>query len=199
MLDLPRKAVLLHCRTGSEVEAEFVRLWWRTAETSVDGMWWSELRRMLGDRREREVDESWEWAVVADRYAANGGWCFGVQTADGRLQGVMAYSALPGTGEAPGSVNIGWIATAPWNREWLFDPPEYRGTGTKLLLYAAAHSYLLGLGGRLSLDALPTDRAIRFYEARGFVVEGPGQDGTIAMVLSGRRAWEWLVREGMVS
>lgn len=54
------------------------------------------------------------------------------------------------------------LATAPWNRLAIIRPPELRGVGTALLLFARQRSLQLGYGGRVGLHALP--RAERFYE-----------------------------------
>jgi len=198
MTGLPETAVLLHSGIREEVQATFVRLSRPRAEATVDAVWWAELHRRLGARQEPEDDEHWSWGTIADQFGARGGWCVGVQTPDNRVQGALAYAAVPAGAGGEAACYIGWIATAPWNRTWLFDPPEYRGTGTKLLLYAAAHSYLLGLKGRLVLNALPSERTTAFYSARGFAVAGSNADGTIVMRLSAGHAMDWLQRERLL-
>ena len=198
MIGLPQKASLLHCPSGQFVEAKFVKLWRRVAEADIDAVWWSEIRKAMGKREQPEDDEHWRWGAIADEFWLRGGECVGLQTADRRIQGAMACRPIAATEAQEGSVYIGWIAAAPWNREWLFDPPAYRGAGTKLLLYAAARSYLLGLKGTLTLNAFPRPRTKAFYQARGFSLAGQRGDGTIAMVLSARKAMDWLQREGVV-
>lgn len=193
-----QSATLLHCPSGQRVRASFVGIRRQAAQDEIDATWWSEIAPKLGKREAPEDDEHWSWAAIADQFGARGGWCVGLRTDDGRMQGAVAYAATRATQSEEGSVHIGWIATAPWNRTWLFDPPEYRGTGRALLLYAAAHSYLLGLRGRLALNALPRERTRRFYEERGFRVAGQNEDGTIAMVLAAQDATAWLEREGVL-
>jgi hypothetical protein len=52
-------------------------------------------------------------------------------------------------------VYIEAIASAPWNRRNLEDPPYIRGVGRALLLFARQRSVALGYGGRVGLHALP--------------------------------------------
>ncbi len=198
MIGLPDKAVLTQCSTGEEIEAAFVRLTRPTVAAEIDAVWWPELNRRVGRRQQKEDDEHWQWSAIADRYAVRGGWCVGLETGDRRIQGAMAYTVTTGKEGGGSLVHIGRIATAPWNRAWLFQQPEYRGTGTKLLLYAVAHSYLLGLDGVTALDAISTDRTLRFYGVRGFVMAGRKEDGTISMALSADNAKDWLIREGLI-
>lgn len=47
------------------------------------------------------------------------------------------------------------LATAPWNRRLLEDPPYLQGVGQTLLLFARQRSLELGYGGRVGLYALP--------------------------------------------
>ena len=52
------------------------------------------------------------------------------------------------------------LASAPWNRLALEQPPFLRGVGRMLLLFARQRSLALGYGGRVGLHSLP--------EAEGF-------------------------------
>jgi len=52
-------------------------------------------------------------------------------------------------------VYIEALATAPWNRRWLDDPPYLQGVGRTLLLFARQRSLELGYEGRAGLHALP--------------------------------------------
>jgi hypothetical protein len=58
-------------------------------------------------------------------------------------------------------VYIEALATAPWNRRYLEDPPYLRGVGRTLLLFARQRSLELGYGGRVGLHALPASEG--FY------------------------------------
>lgn len=66
------------------------------------------------------------------------------------------------------------LASAPWNRSILDDPPFFRGIGTALLLFARRRSYELGYGGRVGLHALPD--AEGFYDRRNMMDYGPDPD-----------------------
>lgn len=52
-------------------------------------------------------------------------------------------------------VYIEAVATAPWNRRNLEDPPYLRSVGRSLLLFARQRSVELGYGGRVGLHSLP--------------------------------------------
>lgn len=66
------------------------------------------------------------------------------------------------------------LASAPWNRKALEDPPYLKGVGTTLLLFARQRSQQLGYQGRVSLHALPD--AVGFYECLGMPDYGPAPD-----------------------
>ncbi|MFQ4138100.1 hypothetical protein PGN35_017460 [Nodosilinea sp. PGN35] len=53
------------------------------------------------------------------------------------------------------------LASAPWNRGSLEQPPFFRGVGRTLLLFARQRSLELGYEGRVGLHALPESEA--FY------------------------------------
>ncbi len=58
-------------------------------------------------------------------------------------------------------VYISALATAPWNRPVITNPPTYKGVGGNLVDFAVARSYELGYQGRIGLHALPG--ALGFY------------------------------------
>jgi hypothetical protein len=95
-----------------------------------------------------------------------------------------------------GAVYADRLAVAPRNRPWLVSAPIYRGVGTVLLLAAIRHSYLLGLGGRVSLTSLPSERTREFYACRGFQVILEHADGMIDFELPTATAVAWLEEEG---
>lgn len=53
-------------------------------------------------------------------------------------------------------VYIDYLATAPWNRPSIQDPPSFKGVGTTLVTFAVKRSFDLGYKGRLGLHALPS-------------------------------------------
>jgi GNAT superfamily N-acetyltransferase len=97
---------------------------------------------------------------------------------------------------ARGAVYADRLATAPRNRPWLVGSPRYRGVGTVLLLAAVRQSYLLGLGGRVGLASLPSERTRGFYSRRGFQVIFERKDGMIEFELPTALAVAWLEEEG---
>jgi hypothetical protein len=59
-------------------------------------------------------------------------------------------------------VYISALATAPWNRPAINNPPTYKGVGKNLVDFAIARSYELRYQGRVGLHTLPD--AIEFYQ-----------------------------------
>lgn len=47
------------------------------------------------------------------------------------------------------------LATAPWNRPSIQDPPDYKGVGVALITFAIQHSIDLEYKGRVGLHSLP--------------------------------------------
>jgi hypothetical protein len=58
-------------------------------------------------------------------------------------------------------VYISALATAPWNRPVITNPPTYKGVGGNLVDFAVARSHELGYQGRIGLHALTG--ALGFY------------------------------------
>jgi len=65
-------------------------------------------------------------------------------------------------------------------------------------LEAVRESYRLGLGGRISLQSLPSENTLRFYQRRGFQRTDLSQDATnlVDFELPSENALEWLQKEG---
>jgi hypothetical protein len=66
------------------------------------------------------------------------------------------------------------LASAPWNRKSLEDPPYLYGVGTALLLFARQRSVALGYGGRIGLHSLPTSET--FYNRLNMIDCGQDPD-----------------------
>ena len=66
------------------------------------------------------------------------------------------------------------LASAPWNRGMIQQPPRFRGVGTLLLNFARRRSLQLGYLGRLGLHSLPDAR--RFYDMKNMMEFGPDPD-----------------------
>lgn len=64
-------------------------------------------------------------------------------------------------------VYVDFLATAPWNRISLKDPPDYKGVGSIFLEFSKQRSIELGYKGRVGLHALP--KAENFYKKKGMI------------------------------
>lgn len=62
---------------------------------------------------------------------------------------------------------VDFIATAPWNRPSLKNPPDYKGVGSVFLEFSRQRSFQLGYEGRVGLHALP--QAENFYKKKGMI------------------------------
>ena len=71
-------------------------------------------------------------------------------------------------------VYVEYLASAPWNRRSLEDPPFFEGVGTALLSFARQRSVELGYGGRVGLHSLPNSEA--FYHRCNMPNYGPDPD-----------------------
>jgi hypothetical protein len=200
MFVLPQDVTLTLDPPGTEVQARLVRLTREVAADRIDGQWWN----IGGSKttREAEGDHSWRWRRIigALRVRANSE-ALAIETDDGAIQGAIVYriDARSQLEPGQGAVYGDWLATAPRNRHWLVNPPYLRGVGKALLLAAVRHSYLLGLGGRVWLTSLPSERTQRFYVNRGFQVIFENPDGTIDYELPAAQAVAWLEEEGYFS
>ena len=169
MLVLPDDVTLFGVRQNREVQATLVKLTRNLAADRIDGEWWKlEVSKSL---REQEGDHHWLWRKIVGEHRNDRSWeTLAVQSTSGAIEGAIAYriDALSQIDSGDGTVYADRLATAPRNRPWLVDAPSYQGVGTVLLLAAVRHSYLLGLGGRVWLTSLPSERTREFYVRRGF-------------------------------
>ena len=62
-------------------------------------------------------------------------------------------------------VYVEYLASAPWNRRVIEDPPYYVGIGRTLLMFARQRSVELGYDGRVGLHSLPESES--FYHHQG--------------------------------
>lgn len=85
------------------------------------------------------------------------------------------------TGEASPSrlVYIDYLASAPWNRKRIEDPPYFVGVGRALLIFARKRSMALGYSGRVGLHSLPGAEA--FYHRQNMPDYGadPDKEGLV--------------------
>ena len=197
MLVLPDYVTLFSIQQNTKVQAKLVRLTRQLAAGRIDGEWWKlDVSKSI---RAKEADHHWRWRQIVGEHRNNRSWeTLAVQSTSGAIEGAIAYriDALSQIDSGEGTVYADRLATAPRNRPWLVDVPSYRGAGTALLLAAVRHSYLLGLGGRVWLSSLPSERTRGFYARRGFQVTLEHEDGMIDFELPTARAVAWLEEGG---
>ncbi len=198
MDELPSRIRLLDCANGNTCDAELVVLTRKLAATKIDGEWWR-LEGQLKGRCQDEGDHHWVWRKLVGEHQNHLTWHFSAcQTVDGEVQGAVGYRIDFRSFLAPelSSVYVDRIAAAPRNRPWLVADPLYQGVGIGLLLRVVCHSYILGLGGRVNLISLPSERTRQFYERRGFTAVAEDDDGLIEYELEDEAAQRWLEQAG---
>jgi hypothetical protein len=158
MIDLRMGAIELQSGNSEPVQAQLVRMQQQHVD-DFEGIWRGILQTLGQD------DGFWSWAwkkrlsVLDDRFEA-----YAVEY-EGLTQGLLWIETqwhYSWRNLAHRIVYIEALASAPWNRRSLDDPPYLRGVGAALLLYARRRSYTLGYEGRVGLHALPEAEA--FYQ-----------------------------------
>lgn len=111
-------------------------------------------------------DEYWDWVAKSRRAKLLPGDELYAIECDGVTQGLMTIDVLKKRSQIESQfrrrlVYIRALATAPWNRPAIMNPPTYKGVGGNLIDFAIARSYELTYQGRIGLHALPG--ALGFY------------------------------------
>lgn len=197
MFDLPQEVHIFNVARNVRVKARLIRLTRELAAKEIDGTWWN-LPASKAVRKE-EGDNHWLWRKIVGSNHAKLTWeALAIQTSGGSIEGAITYriDAQSRLQSGEGAVYVDRIATAPRNRPWVVEPPKYQGIGSVLLLAAVRHSYLLGLGGRVWLSSLPSERTRKFYRDRGFEVIFQDSDGMIGFELPAAAAEKWLEKRG---
>jgi hypothetical protein len=128
-------------------------------------------------RETRQPDAYWDWAYKLrlalddDRYEA-----YGIEL-DEILQGLVLIETQWHRSWLPGRfplVYIEYLASAPWNRRPIEDPPYLKNVGRALLFLARQRSVELGYEGRVGLHAIPG--AEGFYRHFNMIDNGPDPD-----------------------
>jgi hypothetical protein len=128
-------------------------------------------------RETQQPDAGWDWAyklrlaVNDDRYEA-----YSIEF-ESLLQGVILIETQWHRSWLPQRfplVYVEYLASAPWNRRLLEDPPYLVGVGRALLLFARQRSMELRYGGRVGLHSLPG--AESFYRRYNMPDYGPDPD-----------------------
>lgn len=193
MFDLPEEVHIVNVSRNVRVKARLVRLTRELAAQGIDGTWWNV--PVSKSVRKDESDNHWLWRKIVGLNHAKLTWeALAVQSASGSVEGAITYriDAQSQLQPGEGAVYVDRFAAAPRNRPWVVDPPKYQGIGSVLLLAAVRHSYLLGLGGRVWLTSLPSERTRKFYRDRGFEVIFEDSDGMIDFELPTAAAEQWL-------
>lgn len=113
-----------------------------------------------------EEDEYWDWVSKSYRTKFLPGDELYAIECDGTTQGLMTIDILKKRCYIESQlrrrlVYVRALATAPWNRPAIANPPTYKGVGGTLINFAIARSEELGYLGRIGLHALPG--ALPFY------------------------------------
>lgn len=121
-----------------------------------------------------EEDSHWDWAVKSQATASYLNYEKFVLECDQLTQGLMmleldAHRSRLENGKS--LVYIDFLATAPWNRRSIQNPPDYKGVGSIFVQFAIMRSCDLEYQGRAGLHALPN--AIDFYTKLGMKNFGP--------------------------
>lgn len=127
----------------------------------------------------QEPDKAWNWdyklrlATNEDRFEAY------VVEVDEITQGVMLietqwHRSQIDSSSRPRLVYVEYLSTAPWNRRFIEDPPDFMGIGRALMAFSRRRSAELGYDGRVGLHALPI--AEGFYHQLQMPDYGPDPD-----------------------
>lgn len=111
-------------------------------------------------------DEYWNWVGKSRRSKLLPGDELYAIECEGITQGLIMLDVLKKRCQIESQlrrrlVYISALATAPWNRPVMTNPPTYKGVGGNLVDFAVARSHELGYQGRIGLHALPG--ALGFY------------------------------------
>jgi hypothetical protein len=124
-----------------------------------------------------EEDQYWEWRSKQRIYGPQlGAESYAIEY-QGQLQGLMLIQPLGYRSWFDSDRRIVYVhslATAPWNRPTIQNPPAYRLLGGTLLEFARYRSQELGYGGLVGLHALPS--AESFYRRMEMDECGPDSD-----------------------
>ncbi len=162
---------LIRGRDSMTVEADVVELTQKHAD-DYTGQWKEQLRLY------EQEDKFWDWEFklefVINRQPNREG--YAIEYED-ETQGLMIIETqLHGSRLAEGQrlIYVDGIASAPWNREMIQRPPNYKGVGTALLSFARTRSLELGYNGRVGLHSLPGSE--KFYDLQGMIDLGEDED-----------------------
>ncbi len=117
-----------------------------------------------------EEVQYWDWRFKYRTYGARLGSESYALECEGQLQGLMLVASLgyrSWVNPRRRLVYVHALATAPWNRPSIQNPPQYRLVGGTLLEFSQYRSGELGYRGVVGLHSLPGAEA--FYRQAGFM------------------------------
>ncbi|MBD2024211.1 hypothetical protein [Leptolyngbya sp. FACHB-711] len=164
------QVIALKTGSGQTVQAQICQMQQNHVD-DFEGIWRDILRELGQD------DAFWSWAtkkrlsVNDDRFEA-----YAIEY-EGLTQGLLWLETRWHRSWLPQRyplVYVEALASAPWNRKSLEDPPYLYGVGTALLLFARQRSLALGYAGRVGLHALPASE--EFYRQRNMMASGQDPD-----------------------
>jgi hypothetical protein len=113
-------------------------------------------------------DVEWDWKANSDKWRRVAKYNSFAIVCNGELQGLMLTNNLvPARLTTPVGkpmLYVELLATAPWNRTEIQDPPRYRSTGWMLMLAAIELSREMEYRGRVGLHSL--SRSEEFYRVK---------------------------------
>lgn len=160
---------LLRVSDAKVVDADIVNLSVKHL-TDVDTFWKPRLQPSA------EEDRHWNWAIKYLKLATPNYEKYALEC--GRItEGLMIleldfHRSRLESGKS--LVYIDYLATAPWNRPSIQNPPLNKGVGTGLFSFAVKRSIDLGYRGKLGLHALPL--AADYYTKLGMTDFGSDPD-----------------------
>ena len=127
-------------------------------------------------------DREWDWEFKARVYSSLPGAELYAVECERDTQGLMLITKRgKRSWLAPNQpiVYVRYIASAPWNRLEVQDPPTYKTVGSVMLKFARFRSTELGYGGFVGLHSLPG--AEGFYRKQGMIELGtdPTQENLV--------------------
>ena len=153
---------LISARLCDEVNNEHLFLW--------DRDWVPAMQAFCAGSApgEKPEDSHWDWRRKSETISGILGYHSFALVCHHQLQGLMIVndmtSARLRAQFGKPLIYVEFLATAPWNRPKLQDPPLYRGVGHVFVLAAIETSREAGFKGRTGLHSLP--EAESFYEQK---------------------------------
>lgn len=161
---------LIEASLFDEVTRAHLGLWERDWVPAMEAF------RTGGTTGRKPEDSHWDWRRKAQAVRGMLGFHSFALVCGEQLQGLMMTNDVGSARlrEQFGKplIYVDFVATAPWNRHRLQDPPRFRGVGQVFILAAIETSREAGFRGRVGLHSLP--EAEPFYEGKcGFARLGP--------------------------